>query len=133
MKISNAKAPKWANENRTAIDLTVTIDGIGEVPFTASADDVEEHGRQLFAQASAGDFGAVGDYVPPPGLSVAEKRAAEIRSRLATIDTESVRAMRATVAATAKGKQAPAFDANKLETLEAEAASLRAELAALGG
>lgn len=59
-------------------------------------------------------------------------RADVIRARLASIDAESVRALRATVAATAKGKPAPAFDANKLETLETEAAALRAELATLG-
>lgn len=59
-------------------------------------------------------------------------RADVIRARLAVIDTESIRALRATVSATAKGKPAPAFDANKLEALETEAAALRAELAGLG-
>lgn len=59
-------------------------------------------------------------------------RADVIRARLAVIDAESIRAMRATVSATAKGKPAPAFDANKLEALETEAAALRAELAGLG-
>lgn len=59
-------------------------------------------------------------------------RRGEIVTRLAAIDAESIRAMRATVSATAKGKPAPAFDANKLEALETEAAALRAELATLG-
>ena len=59
-------------------------------------------------------------------------RRGEIVGRLAVIDTESIRALRATVSATAKGKPAPAFDANKLEALETEAAALRAELATLG-
>lgn len=59
-------------------------------------------------------------------------RAEVIRARLAAIDAESIRALRATVSATAKGKPAPAFDANKLEALETEAAALRAELAGLG-
>lgn len=59
-------------------------------------------------------------------------RRGEIVGRLAAIDTESIRALRATVAATAKGKPAPAFDASKLDALETEAATLRAELATLG-
>lgn len=69
---------------------------------------------------------------PPAPPSAAEVRRGEILGRLAVIDTESIRAVRATVSATAKGKPAPAFDANKLEALETEAAALRAELAGLG-
>lgn len=63
---------------------------------------------------------------PPPA------RADVIRGRLYQIDAESVRALRATVSATGKGKPAPAFDVDKLVALEAEASALRAELAALG-
>lgn len=35
-------------------------------PFGASPDDVEAHGRQIYARAHAGDFGPVAPYVPPP-------------------------------------------------------------------
>ena len=59
-------------------------------------------------------------------------RRAEIASRLAQIDAESIRALRAASITRNKGQAAPAFDANKLETLESEAAALRAEMAALG-
>lgn len=58
-------------------------------------------------------------------------RPAQIAARLAAIDADSVRALRATVAATAKGKPVPAFDSDKLAALETEADALRAELAGL--
>ena len=52
----------------------------------------------------------------------------EIKSRLAEIDNESIRALRAVGAG--RGAQA---DTDKLVSLETEAESLRAELIALGG
>ena len=59
-------------------------------------------------------------------------RAGAIRGRLAAIDTESIRPARAVAMALASGQAAPTFDTNKLAALEAEAATLRAELASLG-
>ncbi len=61
----DAKNPQWVNAENTMIDLIVTHPVFGEIPFTASPDDVEEHGRELFAKAVAGEFGPVADYVPP--------------------------------------------------------------------
>lgn len=61
--------------------------------------------------------------VPP---TAAEVRAKEIRARLAAIDADSIRALRAKSAG--KGRAA---DDTKLVALDAEADSLRAELAAL--
>jgi hypothetical protein len=58
-----------------------------------------------------------------PGPSA---RRAEIIERLAQIDTDSVRPLRATFANTAT-----THDTKKLHALDAEAANLRAELAAL--
>lgn len=63
MKATN---PQFVNAEKTQIDLIVTHPVFGEIPFTASPDDVEEHGRDLFARAVAGEFGPVADYVPPP-------------------------------------------------------------------
>lgn len=53
-------------------------------------------------------------------------RSVEIKARLAQIDLDSVRPLRAILANTAAQQ-----DRNKLEALDAEAAILRAELAAL--
>jgi hypothetical protein len=37
----------------------------GYYEFGADPNDVEEHGRQIFEKAKAGDYGTVGDYVAP--------------------------------------------------------------------
>ncbi len=58
-------------------------------------------------------------------------RADVIRMRLNAIDMESIRPARAVAAAMASGQPAPAFDAAKLASLEAEAQALRQELASL--
>lgn len=45
--------------------MLVTLPGVGEVPFTASENDIEAHGRELFSRAVAGEFGAVEEYSAP--------------------------------------------------------------------
>ena len=64
---SEAMAPRWANEENSAITLDVKFDHLPmSVPFTATPFDAEEHGRELFARAAAGEFGDVAAYVAPP-------------------------------------------------------------------
>lgn len=79
-----------------------------------------------------------GEAMPPaeqekemPQLSPAELRRHEILGRLAEIDAASARPLRDVVGALVAGQPAPEFAAGKLATLEAEAATLRAELAGL--
>lgn len=72
MKIIAAKNPQWANTEKTQIDLLVTFETLGEVPFTASANDSEDYGRSLFSRAMAGEFGAITDYP-------VEREAAKVR------------------------------------------------------
>jgi len=65
-EIQYAKSPKWANSEKTMIDLTVKFSHLdNEVPFTASLDDPELHGRELYTKAWNGTYGAVADYVTP--------------------------------------------------------------------
>lgn len=64
--------------------------------------------------------------MPDPAIAEAERRKQEIKQRLAEIDTESIRPLRATVEGS--GTE---FDANKLTMLDAEATTLRAELASI--
>jgi len=59
------------------------------------------------------------------------QRRAEINAALAKIDADSARPARAVAVALAAGQAAPAFDLNKLKTMEASAATLRAEFAQL--
>lgn len=63
MKILSATNPRYdANGN---ITLTLETDTFGVIEFGASPNDVEAHGRDLYAQAVAGDFGAIAVYVAP--------------------------------------------------------------------
>lgn len=65
------------------IDLEINHPEFGWIPFTATPDDVEEHGRQIFAEALAGNFGPIAPYVAPvvpePTL---EQRIAEYEKEL---------------------------------------------------
>jgi len=74
MKILSVKNPQWVDASHTAINLSVTFEGLGEVPFTASASDHEKNGRDLFAQAMAGDFGSIAS---PPAASLDELKGAK--------------------------------------------------------
>lgn len=65
MNLTYANSPRWANAENTLIDIAVKWDEMaGEIPFTASATDVEEYGRKLFEAAVAGEFGSIAAYVP---------------------------------------------------------------------
>ncbi|WP_234896316.1 hypothetical protein [Sinorhizobium meliloti] len=46
--------PVYSSADSSTIDMEINHPKYGWIPFTASATDVEEHGRQLFADASAG-------------------------------------------------------------------------------
>lgn len=67
MNLEYAKNPIWANPEKTMIDLTIKWTGIDEeLPFTASPNDVEAHGRAIFAAAASGQFGVVAEFQDPP-------------------------------------------------------------------
>lgn len=66
MKLEYAKDPKWVDAEHTMIDLMIKWDRFNEeLPFAASQNDSEAHGRAIFAAAAAGEFGAIAEYVPP--------------------------------------------------------------------
>jgi hypothetical protein len=81
----NAKNPKHTSDQ--TIDLDIEHPEFGWIPFTASPNDVEEKGRDLYAQAIAGDFGPVAAYVPPPPhISTSVENKTEAERRLAETD-----------------------------------------------
>ena len=91
LNFTNARTPKWANESNTLIDLVVRFSEINEdLPFTASPNDVEEHGRDLFARATAGEFGAIASYVAPvivtPPAPTKEELLSELQALTAKIN-----------------------------------------------
>ena len=64
--------PRWVDAEQTMIDCEITTSQFGDevLPFTASATDVEAHGRAIFADLVDGKYGPVAEYVPPaPGVS----------------------------------------------------------------
>lgn len=66
MNIQYAKNPRWSDSLHTQIDLMIKIFGIDEeIPFTASSNDTEDHGRKLFQSAVSGEFGPIAEYQAP--------------------------------------------------------------------
>jgi hypothetical protein len=65
--LTSVKNPRWVNADQTAIDCEITTSQFGEeiLPFTASLYDTEAHGRAIFADILAGEYGSIADYVPP--------------------------------------------------------------------
>jgi hypothetical protein len=60
--------PRWANAEQTLIDCEITTGQFGDevLPFTASPNDYEVYGRELFAAVVAGNFGPIAPYIAPP-------------------------------------------------------------------
>lgn len=65
MNILEIRNPVFANEEGNIINVEILLEGWGEfIPFSASPQDVEEHGRSIFLRALEGEFGEVAPYVP---------------------------------------------------------------------
>lgn len=61
-----AKDAFYQTEDHSCIHVTVKWAEFNEeMPFGAMANDVEAHGRDLYNRLIAGEFGAIGSYVPP--------------------------------------------------------------------
>ncbi|VVQ16939.1 hypothetical protein PS914_05934 [Pseudomonas fluorescens] len=95
LTVKSARLPQWNNTEHTSLNLQVTFEEtaetLGEVPFTASPEDNEAHGRDLFARALALEFGSVLE----PASEVLEQTTLRTLLRLkaqasATIATQQV-------------------------------------------
>jgi hypothetical protein len=66
--LTSLSSPRWANAEQTAIDCEITTSQFGAeiLPFTADQNDVEAHGRAIFADLVVGKYGPIAEYVPPP-------------------------------------------------------------------
>ena len=72
--VETIHSPIYSDETGTRIDCMVKFDTVSiEVPFTADANDVEEHGRAIHAALVAGQYGTIAEYVPPPQPEVVEQ------------------------------------------------------------
>jgi hypothetical protein len=65
--MTSLKNPVWANAEQTLIDCVITTSQFGDepLPFTADKNDVEPHGRAIFAALAAGEYGDIAPYQPP--------------------------------------------------------------------
>ena len=88
VKITSVANPVWADEEKTLIDCQITISEFGSevMPFTATANDVEEHGRVLFAELVNGKYGVIANYIPPSNEVLADKVRIERNTLLAQTD-----------------------------------------------
>ncbi|EBG6881514.1 DUF4376 domain-containing protein, partial [Salmonella enterica subsp. diarizonae serovar 61:r:z53] len=74
MNIITAKDAVY-NEGGT-INCLAHFEGFNDfIPFTASPDDTEEHGRQLYADLKAGKYGPVTPFTVTPEMITAAKQA----------------------------------------------------------
>ena len=67
-QLTSVANPRWANAERTIIECEITTSQFGDevLPFAASANDCEAHGRAIFDALVAGVYGEIGQYVPSP-------------------------------------------------------------------
>ena len=66
MNIIEAKNPKYIAADKKIIQLEVKfgeLQDMGFLPFGASENDVEAHGRELYRRALSGEFGEIGEFV----------------------------------------------------------------------
>lgn len=64
------------------IDLEVEHPTLGWIPFTASPDDPEQYGRDLYAAALTGAYGIIGAFTPPPPVTIEQLRARASLTRM---------------------------------------------------
>lgn len=92
LTVESAREPSW-NVERTAITLLVVFEEhaatLGAIPFTASPEDNEAYGRELFARALALDFGPI---LEPEGPALAQA-ALLTRERLSAAATATITAL----------------------------------------
>lgn len=67
--------PQWSNAEHTTIDCDIKTSQFGDaaLPFTAAQNDIEPHGRAIFADIVSGKYGAIAEYVAPPTSETAKQ------------------------------------------------------------
>lgn len=91
--LTNPTNLQWANAGRTVITMMVTHNTYGDIPFSASPDDTEAHGRELFERAAAGEFGEIAEFVAPVKTWAVHQ--ADAKSELAKSDLVAMRCWKA--------------------------------------
>ena len=73
IKIESVRNPIWTDKERTAINCMVRINHVkGEILFTASQYDSEEHGRKLFSELISGKYGKIKNVLKLKKITILE-------------------------------------------------------------
>jgi hypothetical protein len=105
--LKSVSKPRWSNADQTTIDCEITTSQFGDevLPFTASPNDVEPHGRRIFFDIVAGNYGPIAEFAPY--IPTQEENAAEIRAQRNAILEASDWTQAADVPQATKDKWAP--------------------------
>lgn len=62
--LTSLKNPVWIDKEHTAINCQITTSQFGDeiLPFTASPNDSEEHGRIIFNNLIDGKYGPISEF-----------------------------------------------------------------------
>jgi hypothetical protein len=88
--ITSVKNPKWANAEHTLIDCEITVDIYENevLPFTASPNDTEQHGRIIYQKIVDGEYGEIGEYIAPPVIEQQQPTKEELQQQLLNIQAQ---------------------------------------------
>src|SRR3990167_495188 len=70
------------------VDMEIEHPVYGWLPFTASPNDSEQHGRELYAAAIAGTLGAITAYVAP--IKTAAEERAILQAQIDTLERQQL-------------------------------------------
>jgi len=133
--IYECKHPVFSSPNQATIDLEYNHPEYGWIPFTATPDDVEELGRDIYAAAKRGDFGAIAPYTPPPPAPApVPAQVTRRQGRLALLEAGKLDAVEAAIDAIEDPAQKRAAEIEyEADTWERGNAFLQTMWAQLGG
>jgi hypothetical protein len=91
MIVEYVKNCVYANAETTKINCLVKfVEFNEELPFTATIDDVETHGKDIFNRAIAGEFGAIAPYVAPVITTATKASMARIQREQLLVQLDAV-------------------------------------------
>src|SRR5690625_665490 len=100
------KNPQYAAPDNSLIDLELNHPEFGWIPFTASPDDTEQHGRDIYAAAISGEYGPIAPYVEPdPEPHHVPQQVTRRQGRLALLEVGKLDAVEAAVEAAGMAAQ----------------------------
>lgn len=75
-------SPKYSSHDNSTIDVVWDHPEHGEIPFTASPDDVIDYSREIYYMALDGEFGEVAPYTGPSEVELAGEDVRHVRDGL---------------------------------------------------